>query len=94
MAYRSSPYAYPTSGTFTSRVFDAGDSRATWRTLTAALDTPAGTGVTFEARTGNTPTPDASWTAWQPVGAGGQVAGPLGRRYLQYRATLTTTDTS
>ena len=26
-------YAYPSSGTFTSRVFDAGDSRATWRTL-------------------------------------------------------------
>ena len=25
-------------GTFTSRVFDAGDSRATWRTLTAALE--------------------------------------------------------
>ena len=26
-------YSYPASGTFTSRVFDAGDSRATWRTL-------------------------------------------------------------
>jgi hypothetical protein len=87
-------YSYPTSGTFTSRVFDAGDSRATWRTLAAALDTPAGTGASFEARTGSTPTPDASWTAFQPVGPGGEVSGPLGRRYLQYRATLTTTDTS
>ena len=62
--------------------------------MTAALDTPAGTGVSFEARTGSTPTPDASWTAFQPVGPGGEVQGPLGRRYLQYRATLTTTDTS
>ena len=87
-------YSYPASGTFTSRVFDAGDSRATWRTLTAALDAPAGTGVTFQVRTGSTPTPDASWTAFQAVGSGGQLAGPLGRRYLQYRATLTTTDTS
>ena len=88
------PVTHPTSGTFSSRVFDAGDSRATWRTLTAALDAPAGTGVSFEARTGSTPTPDASWTDWQPVGPGGGLAGPLGRRYLQYRATLTTTDTS
>ena len=85
-------YSYPATGTFTSRVFDAGDSRATWRTLSAAADTPAGTGVTFEARTGSTATPDASWTDWQPVGPGGAVASPLGRRYLQYRATLTTTD--
>ena len=43
---------YPSSGTFTSRVFDAGDNRATWRTLSAAADTPPGTGVTFEVRTG------------------------------------------
>jgi hypothetical protein len=90
----SSPTSYPTSGTFTSRIFDAGDSRATWRTLTAALDTPAGTGVSFEARTGSTQSPDASWTGWQAVGPGGAISGPLGRRYLQYRTTLTTTDTS
>ena len=66
-------YSYPAAGTFTSRVFDAGDARATWRTLNAAADTPAGTGVSFEVRTGSTPTPDASWTAWQPVGAGGEI---------------------
>lgn len=92
--YTYPTYTYPTSGTFTSRIFDAGDSRATWRTLTAALDTPAGTGVSFEARTGSTPSPDASWTGWQAVGSGGAISGPLGRRYLQYRVTLTTTDTS
>ena len=85
---------YPSSGTFTSRVFDAGDNRATWRTLSAAADTPPGTGVTFEVRTGTTPTPDASWSDWQPVGSGGSIGGPIGRRYLQYRATLTTSDTS
>ncbi len=87
-------YSYPASGTFTSRVFDAGDSRATWRSLIPTLDTPAGTGVSFAVRTGSTPTPDASWTGFQPVGSGGQLSGPLGRRYLQYRATLTTTDSS
>jgi hypothetical protein len=89
------PYVFPSEGTFTSRVFDAGNSRATWRTLTPALDTPAGTDVTFEARTGSTPTPDASWTEFQPViPPGGDVTGPAERRYLQYRATLFTTDTS
>jgi hypothetical protein len=87
-------YSYPTSGTFTSRVFDAGDHRATWRTLSAALDTPQGTDVTFEVRTGSTPSPDASWTAFQPVGPGGEITSPSGRRYVQYRARLTTTDTS
>jgi hypothetical protein len=86
--------AYSTAGTFTSRVFDAGDNRATWRTLTAAVDLPPGTGVSFVARTGRTPSPDASWTAFQPVGAAGQVAGGVGHRYIQYRATLTTADTS
>ena len=50
--------------------------------------------MTFEVRTGTTPTPDASWSDWQPVGSGGSIGGPIGRRYLQYRATLTTSDTS
>ena len=85
---------YPTEGTFTSRVFDAGDATATWQTLTAVVDAPEDTGVSFEVRTGTTPTPDAMWTDWQPVGAGGALPGPGERRYLQYRATFTTTDTS
>ena len=85
---------YPTEGTFTSRVFDAGNASATWQTLTAVVDAPEGTGVSFEVRTGTTPTPDATWTDWQAVGAGGALPGPAGRRYLQYRATLTTTNTS
>jgi hypothetical protein len=83
---------YLPEGTFTSRVFDAGDSRTFWRSLTGDTSVPTATDVVFETRTGNTPTPDASWSAWQPVGAGGAVASPFGRRYLQYRATLTTPD--
>jgi hypothetical protein len=87
---RMSPYTF--DGTFESRVFDAGDSRTFWRTLTTDTVTPDGTAVSFETRTGNTPTPDASWSAWQPVGTGGAVASPFGRRYFQYRTTLTTTN--
>ena len=74
---------------FTSRVLDAGDSRAAWGTLTA---TGGGADVTFATRTGNSAdTTDGSWSAFQAVGSGGAVASPMGR-YIQYRATLTTTD--
>ena len=37
-----------------------------------------------------TPQPDASWSAWQPVGAGGAIASPAAR-YIQYRARMTST---
>ena len=87
---RMSPYT--TEGTFTSRVFDAGDTRAFWRSLTADAIVLPGTNVVFETRTGNTPTPDASWSGWQAVGAGNAIASPFGRRYFQYRAILTTTN--
>jgi hypothetical protein len=87
---RMSPYTL--EGTFTSRVFDAGDSRTFWRSLSTDTLVPTGTNIVFETRTGNTPTPDASWSAWQPVGAGGAVTSPFGRRYFQYRAMLATTN--
>ena len=37
--------------------------------------------------TGNTATPDASWSDFQAVGAGGAIQSPSGQ-YIQYRATL------
>ncbi|MGZ4683131.1 MAG: DUF4082 domain-containing protein, partial [Acidimicrobiales bacterium] len=78
------------TGTFTSRVLDAG-SAATWGALTPTATTPGGTTVTYETRSGPVALPDGSWSAWVPVGAGGAIASPAGR-YLQYRATLTTLD--
>jgi hypothetical protein len=75
------------SGTFTSRVFDAvTGANLTWGTLTAA-----GTdGVpAIQTRTGNTPTPDATWSSFAPLGAGGAIQSPGGRRYIQYSAALT-----
>jgi hypothetical protein len=75
--------ALPASGTFTSRVLDAGDTHAVWGALTATgLGTPA-----IRTRTGNTATPDASWSGFQALGAGGAVQSPPGR-YIQYDATL------
>jgi hypothetical protein len=83
-----SPYA--TSGTFTSRVFDAG-ANVTWETAPWTATTPAGTNVAISVRTGSTPTPDGSWTNWQ------QLSGPNAQinaqaRYIQYQAALSTSD--
>ena len=67
---RMSPY--PASGTFQSRVFDAGQS-ANWGGLSWTADAPAGTGVAMSVRTGNTPTPDESWTGFVPIASSGRV---------------------
>jgi hypothetical protein len=81
--------AYSTPGVFESRVHDAGDQRAVWGDLTATA-TGGGT-VTFETRSGKVPTPDATWSDWQPTGTAGAIASPIGR-YIQYRATLSDTN--
>ncbi len=85
---RMSPY--PGSGTFTSRVFDAG-SNAQWGPLSWEADTPAGTGIAIEVRTGNSATPNGSWSGWSPIAASGDDM-PTSSRYAQYRAVLTSGD--
>ena len=85
---RMSPY--PASGTFDSRVLDAGQS-VNWDALSWSADTPAGTGVALSVRTGNAPTPDGNWSGFNPVGSsGGSIGG--NSRYLQYRVQLTSSD--
>ena len=87
---RMSPY--PGTGTFDSRVFDAGAGQtADWGALAWNSATPAGTGTTTSVRTGNTPTPDGSWSAFTPIASsGGDIPG--NSRYVQYRAQLTSGD--
>jgi hypothetical protein len=85
---RMTPYAG--SGTFTSRVFDAG-SVAEWGALTWSADVPAGTSLALSVRTGDTPTPDGGWSSYAPVAAsGGDIPGSS--RYVQYRAELSSSD--
>jgi hypothetical protein len=79
----------PSTGDYLSPVHDAGDSRVVWGTLTAAADTPSGTALTIQTRSGNSATPDASWSAYQSLGAGGAIQSPSAR-YIQYKATLST----
>jgi len=86
---RMSPYASPC--TFTSAVMDGGNAAAQWTTLaTIPLLFSPPTAVTFVTRTGNVPVPDGSWSSFQAVSAGA-IASPKAR-YLQYQATLSTTD--
>jgi hypothetical protein len=77
---------YATTGTFTSRVLDGGQP-VTWDTLTATATVPAGAGIAVSVRSGNTPTPGGTWSAFTPVGAGGAI-NQVGR-YVQYQVTLT-----
>jgi methionine-rich copper-binding protein CopC len=84
--------AYASSGTFVSSLFDAGRV-ANWGTATWTAAVPVGTGLTVLTRSGNTATPDSSWSDWTGVSSGGQIASPPAR-YLQYELVLTSTGTA
>ena len=80
--------SYAAAGTMTSRVLDSGPGANQWQTLTSQRTLPSGSAIAFETRSGGTSRPDATWSAWQPVGAGGSIASPAAR-FIQYRANLT-----
>ncbi len=88
---RMSPY--PSAGTFTSRVFDAGSSQANWGPVWWDGYLPSGTGIALSVRTGNTPVPDGSWSAFTPIPVSGALIGRTAR-YAQYRATLNSANAS
>jgi hypothetical protein len=85
---RLSPYA--SAGAFTSRMLDAGTS-ADWHHMSWESEVPPRTSLVLQVRTGDTAAPEAAWSPWTPVPAGGGLHGVRGR-YLQYRADLATTD--
>jgi len=80
---------YASQGTFVSSVLDTGTT-ATWGTLTWTANLPAGTSLVVETSSGNTATPDSTWSAWSAVTNGGTVTSPAAR-YIRYRLTLVTT---
>lgn len=87
---RSRMEGAPRTGAFTSRVLDAGGA-ADWQALDVAAQVPTGTSVVIHVRTGNTPTPDGTWTAFIPVNSGADIPGSS--RYIQYRASLSGSST-
>jgi hypothetical protein len=97
-------YATGSAGTFTSMIFDAGQS-ATWTSISWTADVPTGTSLQIMVRAGDTPTPGGSgggdgagsggaWTNWMPISSPDSVFVPpsLHGRYIQYQIILTTTD--
>jgi hypothetical protein len=83
---------YQTKGTYTSAVFDAGGA-VDWTTAMLTANIPAGTSVLIETSTGNTATPDSTWSAWSAVDSAGNITSPNGQ-YLRYRLTLTSNNGS
>ena len=80
---------YADSATYTSQIVDA-TRTAHWQNLSANAITPTGTSITYATRSGVTPIPDSSWSAWQQTTS--EVTNSPDARYFQYQITLTTTD--
>ena len=77
-------------GTYTSDVRDA-QTIATWGAIRWQAAAPQGTRVEISTRSGNTRTPDETWSDWTPAYAaqeGSPISSPRAR-YLQWRAVLT-----
>lgn len=61
--------------------------------LAADIELPEGTAGVVSARFGTSPRPDdPSWTAWVPAGAAGGFPEQGDRRYVQWKAELSTTN--
>jgi hypothetical protein len=83
---RMSPYA--ASGVYHSGIYDAGATVA-WQNVTWVADMFPGTNLVVDVRTGDTPTPDATWTPFRAVANGAAITSS--GRYAQFRLTLSTT---
>jgi sugar lactone lactonase YvrE len=77
-------------GTYESEVRDA-QMVSTWGAVSWRATTPAGGRIEMYTRSGNTETPDDTWSAWSSpyVNAEGSPVTNPKARYLQWRAVLT-----
>ncbi|MET0552320.1 MAG: hypothetical protein ABW221_04740, partial [Vicinamibacteria bacterium] len=77
------------SGTFVSKVRDT-ETVSTWGRLRWDATVPAGTRVEVQTRSGNTSSPDATWTDWSAAytRAAGDPVTSERARFLQIKATL------
>ena len=78
------------AGSYESRVFGTGASTF-WEAANWSAEVPPGTTLDISVRTGDTPVPDGSWTAYAPLAASGDFIAVLSQ-FVQYRADLATTD--
>lgn len=78
------------SGTFTSKPKDT-ETVSGWGRLRWQGSLPSGTAIEIETRSGNTGTPDSTWSAWSklPGDPAGSPVSSERARFLQIRARLT-----
>jgi outer membrane protein assembly factor BamB len=77
------------SGSFESAVHDAG-TVSRWGQIRWVAATPPGSHLEFETRSGHSPEPDATWSAWSAVqesASGTHVVSPPAR-FIQYRVKM------
>ena len=70
---------------YISSVFDAA-AHADWGVIEWDASMPQGSDIVFRVRSGDTPQPDISWSAWHGVTNGGEIPSELDAQYLQYHA--------
>ncbi len=80
---------YASSGTMESAMLDAGRP-AKWGHIELTAETPTGTAVAVETRSGDAPSPEDGWSGWAPVASGAIISPPA--NHLQYRLNFSTTD--
>jgi len=92
--YRTKTYV--STGTIASQVLNTGVAGARWDALFWDETLESGTNITFHVRASNTSfAKDAGSPSWTLVGETSPVTSGLpSGRYMQWRATLTTSDTS
>lgn len=84
---------HASSGTHYSDVKDT-QTTSTWGQVRWKADVPAGTTLFLATRSGNTKTPDETWTTWRSVGSdpsGAKIENSRAR-FIQWKAEFTTSD--
>lgn len=86
--------SYAEEGTFTSEAHDH-KIVSNWGRISWRAEVPEGTRIACQTRSGNTEEPDDTWSGWSKElkRSGERIPSPPGR-FLQYRATLSTSDGS
>ncbi len=82
--------AQAAEGTVESRILK-GAPLADWGRAYLDADTPTGTNVEFQFRTGSTETPDATWSPWTPPLRSGERPALPASRFAQFRLRLSST---
>lgn len=82
-------------GTYISGIIDLGAKTSLFSTLSYTSTVPANTGIAVDIRAGDSNTVDGTWTNYiEGVSSGGDISALGSHKYVQYRVTLTTSDSS